>query len=359
MRCPSDVRYAAQCLSSRLGAGGLSLYDRARMADYGTQWWLELPDGTRRRVGPAGLLIGRSADCDLVLNDEHASRRHAIVHRTAEGLALVSLGRVESTENAALADGTRLSFPGLMVTVRASSSVGDGEPSWVLRLHGGGVFGVSERGLSVGNGPDDDLRIPGCAPRSALFRVARGQLLLEAGVALGVSAHKAGLVQLDAGTLHRLSRGNVVHLGRARISVIVGGATYLGTTLGRGGAAAQDMTEAPSVRLQFLPRGGRLFVELGGEETVVYLAGRRCDLAACLLQPPAPHVPGDPIPDDVLIPRVWPGGTETRSAVGVLLHRLRRDLVDAGLDGVALVERVEGGGATRFVVPPGASVTVE
>ena len=98
---------------------------------------------------------------------------------------------------------------------------------------------------------------------------------------------------------------------------------------------------------------------LGGEETAVYLPGRRCDLAACLLQPPAPYAPGDPIPDEVLTPRVWPGGTPTRSAVGVLLHRLRNDLVEAGLDGTALVERAEGGGATRFAVPAGASVTVE
>lgn len=333
------------------------------MPGHGTDWWLELPDGTRRRVGPAGLLIGRRPDCDLVLNSEHASRRHAIIHRTAEGVALVSLSRglaqADNAGHAELADGTRLTFPGLAVTVRASTVVDDVDPLWVLRHHGGGVFGVSERGLSVGDGPDDDLRIAGCAPRSALFRIARGQLFLEAGVVLGVSAHKAGLVNLASGAVHRLARGNVVHLGRAQISVLVGGATHLGTTVGRGGAAAQDTLEPPSVRLEFLPRGGRLFVMLGGEETVVYLAGRRCDLAACLLQPPAPYVLGEPIPDDVLIPRVWPGGTETRSAVGVLLHRLRRDLVHAGLDGVALVVRAEGGGATRFAIPSGASVTVE
>lgn len=324
------------------------------------EWWLELPDGTRRRVGSAGLLIGRSPDCDLVLHDHHASRRHAIVHLTADGAALVSLGRDAEREGSAeLSDGMRLSFPGLEVTVRVSKSAGESEPSWVLRHHGGGIFGVSERGLSVGNGPEDDLHIAGCAPRSAVFRAAGGQLLLEAGVELGVSSHKGGLVRLKAGSSHRLSRGNVVHLGPAKISVIVGGATHLETTVGRGAAAARDMTQGPSVRLQFLPRGGRLFVVLGGEETAVYLPGRRCDLAACLLQPPAPYAPGDPIPDEVLTPRVWPGGTPTRSAVGVLLHRLRNDLVEAGLDGTALVERAEGGGATRFAVPAGASVTVE
>ncbi len=330
------------------------------MPGHSTQWWLELPDGTRRRVGSAGLLIGRSPDCDLVLHDDHASRRHAIVHLTADGAALVSLGRdVEHETSAPLCDGMRLTFPGLTVTVRASKGASDGDPSWVLRHHGGGIFGVSERGLSVGKGPDDDLHIAGCSPRCAVFRVAGGQLLLDAGVELSVSSQKGGVVRLTAGTLHRLSRGNVVHLGSAKISVIVGGATHLGTTIGRGAAAARDMTEPPSVRLQFLPRGGRLYVVLGGEETTVYLPGRRCDLAACLLQPPAPYAPGDPIPDEVLSPRVWPGDTPTRSAVGVLLHRLRNDLVDAGLDGVALVERTEGGGATRFVVPSGASVTVE
>ena len=92
---------------------------------------------------------------------------------------------------------------------------------------------------------------------------------------------------------------------------------------------------------------------------VAYLAGRRCDLAACLLEPPGPYEAGELIPDEVVIERVWPDGTTARSAVGVLLHRLRRDLVHAGLDGAALVVRAEGGGATKFAVPPGASVVVE
>jgi hypothetical protein len=324
-----------------------------------TEWWLELPDGTRRRVGAAGLLIGRSPDCDLVLRDPHASRRHAIAYLAADGVALVSLsGEPERVDGDGVPDGTQLSFPGLTVTVKATPLTGGPEPSWVLRHHGGGIFGVGERGLSVGDGPHDDLRIAGCAPRSAVFRVGGGQLLLEAGVSLAVSSNKGGLVRLEAGTMHRLARGNVVHVGVAKISVVVGGATYLDTTVGREGAAGAR-TEQPAIRLQFLPRGGRLFVTMRGDETIVYLPGRRCDLVACLLQPPGPYVPGDAIPDDTLIPRVWPGGTQTRSAVGVLLHRLRRDLTEAGLDGVSLVERAEGGGATRFVLPTSASVVVE
>lgn len=258
-----------------------------------------------------------------------------------------------------LVDGESLSFPGLSVTVRATTSVDDHDPSWVLRHKGGGIFGVDERGLSVGSGPDDDLRIADCPPRSALFHVAHGRLLLEARVALSVSGRKAELVRLAAGSEHRLSRGDVVHLGRTQISVVVGGVTYTGTTVGRDGEPAHDSAKLTSVRLQVLPRGGRLFVAFGGDPTVAYLAGRRCDLAGCLLQPPDPYKAGDAIPDDILVRSVWPNGTTARSALGVLLHRLRRDLVHAGLDGATLVVRAEGGGATGFAVPAGASVAVE
>ncbi len=326
-------------------------------------WWLELPDGTQRRIGPAGVLIGRSPDCDLVLDDDRASRRHAIVHRTADGVALVSLRRSSTRDapepDASLEDGTQLSFPGLTVTVRASPSVHDRVPSWVLRHGGGGIFGVDERGLSVGSGPDDDLRIAGCPPRSALFSVAHGQLLLDAQVSLSVAGRRGERVRLPAGSAHRLSRGDVVHLGRAQISVVVGGLTHVGTTVGRSDGSDHDCATLTSVRLQSLPRGGRLFIAFGGEPAVAYLAGRRCDLAACLLEPPAPYEAGALIPDEVVIERVWPDGATARSAVGVLLFRLRRDLVHAGLDGAALVVRAEGGGATRFAVPPSASVVVE
>ncbi len=333
------------------------------MTGRGTQWWLELPDGTRRRIGPAGVLIGRSPDCDLVLDHERASRRHAIVYRTGDGVTLVSLRRSTTPgvpdPKTALADGTELSFPGLTVTVRATAGADAGDPSWVLRHSGGGVFGVDERGLSVGSGPDDDLRISDCPPRCALLSVAHGQLVLEAQVSLSVSGRKGELVRLPAGSAHRLSRGDVVHIGRAKISVIVGGLAHMGTTVGHTQTATAGGAKLTSVRLQSLPRGGRLFVAYGGEPAVAYLAGRRSDLAACLLAPPAPHEAGTFIPDDVVVERVWPEGTTARSAVGVLLHRLRRDLVHAGLDGAALVVRAEGGGATRFAVPPDASIVVQ
>ncbi len=48
---------------------------------------------------------------------------------------------------------------------------------------------------------------------------------------------------------------------------------------------------------------------------------------------------------------VYQGGIETA--------RARGDLVKAGLDGFALLQRAEGGGATRFAIARGALIEVE
>jgi pSer/pThr/pTyr-binding forkhead associated (FHA) protein len=42
-------------------------------------------------------VLGRQADCDLVLHDEQASRRHAQVEPGPEGFVLVDLGSTNGT----------------------------------------------------------------------------------------------------------------------------------------------------------------------------------------------------------------------------------------------------------------------
>jgi hypothetical protein len=117
---------------------------------------------------------------------------------------------------------------------------------------------------------------------------------------------------------------------------------------------------ASVARLSFLPRGGRMeLAVLGGRSVTVYLAERRCNLVACLLKPPDPFAPGDFVDDEVVIPRVWPNQARGRTDLNTLLHRARKDLVAAGIDGAALIERADGGGATRFTLLPGAAVSVE
>ena len=83
-----------------------------------------MPTGPARRVGPAGILIGRGRDCDIVVDDASVSRRHAHVRLTHDGAEIVPLGRSPVDVNGtptqrpyALADGDVLGFPGLALTV--------------------------------------------------------------------------------------------------------------------------------------------------------------------------------------------------------------------------------------------------
>ena len=49
-------------------------------------------DGRRLLVPPAGGTIGRSRDCDIVLDDVGVSRRHAEIRPGADGWTIADLG---------------------------------------------------------------------------------------------------------------------------------------------------------------------------------------------------------------------------------------------------------------------------
>jgi hypothetical protein len=65
---------------------------------------LLLVGGRRLLLAPEGAVIGRSRDCDVVLDDSGISRRHAYIHPAAEGWAIEDL---QST-NGVLLNGERL-----------------------------------------------------------------------------------------------------------------------------------------------------------------------------------------------------------------------------------------------------------
>lgn len=334
------------------------------MADpLASTWWLRLPDGSRRRIEASGCLLGRAADCDVVLVSEDASRRQALVYLGAEGPHVVAMGRAPTLLDGAPVEtsrpcshGARVEVPGLQCTLVAEPvAARDEEPSWVIERVGGAFFGVGERPLTIGGAADDGVRIAGLPAHALTFRVVDERLVVELGADATIDgrAVAAGAVEgLRAGS--RLTAGDPAQ--SLALRVIDGGRQHEATTRGTGARPTDE--DVSAVALEFLPHGGRLRVVSAGRERSLYLADRRCDLVACLLQPPAPLQPGEFVPDDVLLPRVWPGKPSDRTAINVLVHRLRRDLVRAGIDGCALVERSTGGGATRFTLGRGASVEV-
>ena len=54
-------------------------------------WWLRTSDGGRIAISSSGVLLGRAPDSDLVLTDDRASRRHAMVYVAGDAAKVVSL----------------------------------------------------------------------------------------------------------------------------------------------------------------------------------------------------------------------------------------------------------------------------
>lgn len=324
----------------------------------GPNWWLETQDRVRRRVDPGGITLGRSPRCDVVLSSERASRVHALAHLAPKGPRLVQLGRGATHVNGEgverhrdLAAGDVIEVPGLVLTVvseDATRGEKDEGSAWVVERTDGGLFGISRTPFRIGGSPDDDLRVPGWADHVVELRSVGGTLRVQASATVVVDGEP-----LPAGASRAIGRGGTIEHGQERFTVVTGGALGQGSTLR---APVQSTPGSTHVMLEFLPKGGRLFVRSESGESAVYLPDRRCDLVAVLLSPPEPARPGEFVADELVLARVWGKEPKARTDLNVLVHRLRKDLSRAGLDGFALIERAHGGGATRFALEPDASV---
>lgn len=322
------------------------------------RYWLVLTSGERFAITASGVMIGRSSRCDVVIDDGSASRRQAIVVDSDGGPVVVSLGRapnlvngVEVDREQLLRDGAELRMPGLVARIVSGMSGILTLPAWVVRTDGGARFGIARSPYVIGGSAAADLRITGWPSEVARFTF-HDDLSLLALVPLELDGRP-----LAAGT--RVALTGPATIACAGIAVAVRPAD--GEVDGDGDSSG-DLARLlePSVAVvEFLPRGGRLTVSAGGRQIVVYLAEKRCDLIAVLLQPPAPHVPGEFIADEVILPRLWPGRVMSRVDLNTLLHRTRADITQAGLPGAAILQRAPGGNATRFVLAPGATVRFE
>jgi hypothetical protein len=327
-------------------------------------WWLE-GRGARRRVSPAGLLIGRSTDCDLILDDSRSSRKQALIHAEGGRLKLLVLGRGQTRVGDAVVDKERelapgdvIALPGMELRVGVDQVEGElvaPDCGWLIRAAGGATFGVVRSPFMVGSGAGVDLDIDGLPERAFELVLDRGRLNLIARAPTTVDDR-----ELESGMRVELNHGSEVLCGDINLAIaaVAGGAAAatLSATIASLAAARPGVRKAV---LQFLPRGGRLTLAISGKEHSVYLPDRRCDLVATLLKPPDGSRAGGFVDDQTVIARVWPNRAMTRSDLNVLVHRVRKSLATAGLDGAALLERARGGGGTRLVVADDAEIGIE
>lgn len=123
--------------------------------------WLSTSAGIRLPIKAAGVLLGRSPHCDVVLGDATTSRVQLIVFAGVEGPSLSVLGKAPTSVNGEavthdreLRPGDRIDVPGLTVTIEVEDAATDeARPTWLVRGPGG-MFGVVRSPFLVGAGSD-------------------------------------------------------------------------------------------------------------------------------------------------------------------------------------------------------------
>jgi hypothetical protein len=321
-------------------------------------WWLTDGDGVRLRIDAGGVLIGRSPSCELVLLDPKASRSQALVYLDGARPRLVVLGKGRTLHNGAraqrevkLAEGDSIELPGMSLTIGSSADPGSTRSGWVLERPSGGFFGVSGGPFVIGGHERDDLQLEAWPDHALTLHLTQRRMHLAAGAELEVD----GTPVVD-GALVPLGAGSRISFREQTLRVVTGQEVWSGSTLA---SAVETSDELPDwVKLEFLPRGGRLHVYANGNTRAVYLPGQRSELMALLLQPPPPYEVGQTLEDELLMDRLWPRQTRTRIDLNTLIYRLRKDLVRAGIDATGLVVRAPGGGGTRVGLARGARIEI-
>lgn len=311
--------------------------------------WLERAGKGRVWIG-SGVLIGRSPCCDVILGNALAGRLHAVVRPDVSGVELRAVkGRRVAlndrpVERALLTPGDRISVPGeelLVVSGGAERAVG-----WWIE-HEADRYGITTSPFRLGGGVADHLFVHGWPASAASVRLAPGGPWLT----VQVDAEMDGS-PLAPGETVLLQAGSELRIGDRVVLFGQEGGGVPATESSHAGS------QALAVALEFLPTGARLELTLGDRVVVLELSELRARLIAILIAPPLDYVAGEPIPDEVALPRVWPRrpGRSNHNLNG-LVHRIRADLLEAGAP-ANLVERVAGGGATRFRLADDAPVVV-
>jgi hypothetical protein len=320
---------------------------------------LEFVAGDQLSLRRGVIVVGRSASCDVVLDDPAVSRRQLLLHVTADGVVLANVGRQAVSRNGAeiddstlAVDGDRIAIGGEPFAVLRRTTAPDVASRWILRLDGGLALKLRRTPFTVGGGSTDDLTVDGWPPAAlSLHDVDTGIIVeLGSGSEALLSAEERALFDEDG--FARVAVGGGFVVGGRRFAITQGGAPLEGSTECGGEPRAE-------IRLEAYKRGGVLSLDRGGAVSEVFLAQRRFALVRALLAPPEPAAAGDLLPVDALCRRIWPKDPhKDESDFNVLLYRVRRDLLRAGIDASEVIERARGAGMVRAPIGERARIVV-
>lgn len=305
-------------------------------------WFLELRAGARVGLGRGVTTIGRSASCDIVIPDRGVSRRHVLVCARADAVEVVNVGKHavfiddEPVEELGRArDGQRVAIAGAVVaTVRRAATRPDASSRarWFLRIDGGPLVAIGGERFTVGGGERDDLVMRDWDERALVLHPVDDGVVVEAA--------RPPDERFDHDGFARLGAGESLRYAGARVELLARGGELERSTQQLAGARTV-------VRLEAFRAGGMLVIETAGDASSLYLPRRRYALLRALLTPAAAGERGY-LRVDALCRAIWPDDpVKDETDFNVLLHRVRRDLLRAGVDASALIERARGSGMIR------------
>lgn len=327
------------------------------------QWFLELSSGVRVNLARGLTSIGRSSRCDIVVPDPSVSRRQVLLYPRADAVELINVGKQPLaidgevvTDTGFAREGSSIQIAGTPIAVVrcGHASHGPDAPArWCLRLDGGPLVSLPDHPFTIGGSGRDDLVIAGWAPATLTLHGFDTSVMVEA-AAPGVAAPSWD-APFDEGGLARLEPGQELVFAGVRLELVASdGPSLERSTMTVAGARC-------AVRLERFKSGGMLTLERGGEVASVYLARRRYALARALLAPLERSANGYQSVDALCLV-IWPDDpVKDRTDFNVLLYRVRRDLIHAGIDPDVLIDRERGSGMIRapIVSLPNVEVRVE
>ncbi len=326
-----------------------------------SKWRLEFTAGSQLRLRRGVTLVGRDPTCDIVLHNSKVSRRQLLIHARRDAVELVKLGRQTVCCDAltlaeaavVVGDGARISIGGTHFAELCALSKADDPPRWLARVDRSPALTLPREGFVVGGGATDELRIEGWPPAALRLHPIDAGVIVERSPEVHDLLHTDERSRFDGDGFARVDPERPLRIMKRVLSVLLVSATATtrtctNTVLGN---------TKTLVRLESFGRGGVITVERGDEVSSAYLSRLRFSLVHALIRPRASATAGGYVDLETMSAEIWPNDAfKTEYDFNVLLHRVRQDLIRAGLGADEFIERARGSGRLRSPIAANATV---
>ncbi len=322
-----------------------------------SRWRLEFAAGSQLRLRRGVTLVGRDPTCDIVLRNSKVSRRQLLIHVRRDAVELVNLGRQEVCcdgltlgEGAAvIAEGARVSIGKTHFAELRALSEEDDAPRWLARVDHSPALTIPREGFVVGGGVTDELRIKGWPAAALRLQPIDAGVIVEGSPAVRELLQAEERARFDGDGFARVDPEQPLRVMKRVLSVFLVSTT---TTTRTSTVLGNTKTV---LKLESFGRGGVITVERGSEVSSAYLSRLRFALLCALVRPRA--VSGGYVDLETMSAEIWPDDDfKTEYDFNVLLHRVRQDLIRAGLGADEFIERARGSGRLRSPIAANATV---